>query len=482
MNLNLPRTPALAVVIALVAFSIRVDAQTNRTEATSSATNAVSGSTSESPAANGAAAAPAESAVASQPASSNGTPAATEQQTADSEKPPRAANQVNEEILKRLKELTDEFRNMRSELNQIEAERAAEAAQKAKPAGAPQPVPAPPPPVLKPAEQPKTEEQPAENEEQARIERERAIASVSRSLVLLPRGAWEVEPDFIYSHYSSNLINIEGFAVLPVLVLGQIQSLRIERDVLNPSLTVRYGLLDRLQLDANAGWRFEQDRFVQQIQSQPRTEQTIDDNGISDTQFGVSYQVLSEHGFVPDVTLSSRVNAPSAKSQFEIASTNSIPNELAMGSGVWSIRSGITATKSLDPVVLIVTFGYTTSLGRGFTAYTNATVVSSGVTNVVAVPVSTNFEPGDSYDYGVAVAMALNPVFAINLQVHQTITTGTHLAHFGSVQGSSLNEADFRFGFGWAVARNATVNFTAAAGLTEDSPDYTVLLALPIRF
>jgi len=471
MNLNLPRLPAVAATIVLLAFSVRVKAQTNQTDVTTSATTPATGE----------AVTPTEQIAPSQLPATNAatTPA---QQTGAAEQPTGTQNQVNEEILKRLKDLSDEFQIMRSELNQLEAERAAEQAGKGKPAGTPSPAPAAQPPTAKPPEQPKTEEQPAVNEEQARIERERAIASVSRSLVLLPQGAWEVEPDFLYSHYSSNLIDINGFAVLPVLVLGQIESLRIERDVLNPSLTVRYGILDRLQVDANAGWRFEQDRFVQEIQSQPRTEQTIDDNGISDTQFGLSYQPISEHGLVPDVTLAARVNAPSAKSQFDIKSTNSVPTELAMGSGVWSVRTGITATKSLDPAVIIVNFGYTVSLGRDFTAFTNATVVSGGVTNVVTVPVHTTYEPGDAYDYGIAVAMALNPVFAINLQVHQTITTGTHLAHFGSVQGSSLNEADFRFGFGWAVARNTTVNFTAAAGLTEDSPDYTILLAVPIRF
>jgi hypothetical protein len=82
----------------------------------------------------------------------------------------------------------------------------------------------------------------------------------------------------------------------------------------------------------------------------------------------------------------------------------------------------------------------------------------------------------------VAVAVAMNPVFAVNLQLQQRYTMGTELSGVGEVEGSAFNEADLRFGFAWALTKNTLLNFSVAAGLTEDTPDLTVTLALPIKF
>lgn len=390
--------------------------------------------------------------------------------TAEQATPP-AQEPGSAEILNRLQQLSEELERVRAELNQLKAQRAAEKARAAEADAAPAPAPAPE--AVLPVE--KAEPKPEVDEEQARMERERAIRSVQRSGVLLKGGSIEVEPGFTYSHYSSNLISIDGFAFLPVLVIGQIESLRIERDIFQPTLTLRYGILDNLQADVTVPYRFERDRFVRQVEDLPREEQSISDHGLSDVEFGLSYQLLYEQGWIPDLIVAARAKAPTGKSLFDIGGAGTNVTELVMGSGVWSVRSSVTAIKSLDPAILIFTAGYTHSLGRDFTV-----LVADPQTN--AVPRRTTFEPGGTVDYGLAVAVAMNPVFAINLQLQQRITLDTHLAGIGKVEGSFSNQADIRFGFGWALTQKMVLNFTAAAGLTEDTPDLTVSLALPVKF
>ena len=368
------------------------------------------------------------------------------------------------EILKLIQNLADELKQTRSELDQLKAARQEEKLKV---------IPVPPvAPTPAPTETPK--EQTEAEKDRERVERERAIQSVQRSGVLLPQGKFDVEPSFTYSHTSRNFINVDGFSILPVLIIGNIQALRVERDVFQTQLALRYGILPNLQVDASVPWQSETDRYVTQsyqnnVQLAPK-ESGRHDQGIGDPQLGLSYQQLHEHGWVPDLIVQSTGRAPIGKSQFDIHSNS----QLAQGAGVWGVRNGITAIKTMDPIVLIFNTGYTYNFGRDLTAQR---ITSTG-TNVI----TTTYQPGGSIDNGVAVAIAMNPSFAINLGVLERYTFSTELTGVGTVQGSSLNEAQFRFGFAWAVTRNSVFNFTAAMGLTEDSPGLTITIAYPIKF
>ena len=368
------------------------------------------------------------------------------------------------EILKLIQNLADELKQTRSELDQLKAARQEEKLKV---------IPVPPvAPTPAPTETPK--EQTEAEKDRERVERERAIQSVQRSGVLLPQGKFDVEPSFTYSHTSRNFINVDGFSILPVLIIGNIQALRVERDVFQTQLALRYGILPNLQVDASVPWQSETDRYVTQsyqnnVQLAPK-ESGRHDQGIGDPQLGLSYQLLHEHGWVPDLIVQSTGRAPIGKSQFDIHSNS----QLAQGAGVWGVRNGITAIKTMDPIVLIFNTGYTYNFGRDLTAQR---ITSTG-TNVI----TTTYQPGGSIDNGVAVAIAMNPSFAINLGVLERYTFRTELTGVGTVQGSSLNEAQFRFGFAWAVTRNSVFNFTAAMGLTEDSPGLTITIAYPIKF
>jgi len=141
----------------------------------------------------------------------------------------------------------------------------------------------------------------------------------------------------------------------------------VERDIYQTGLTLRYGILPDLQADVTESWQYETDRYVtqsyqNQLQLTPK-ESRREDQGICDVQFGLSYQLLHEHGAVPDLILQSTARAPTGKSQFD----NLGPNQLAQGMGDWGIRNGIIAIKTLDPVVVIFNTGYTYNFGRDFT-------------------------------------------------------------------------------------------------------------------
>ena len=57
-------------------------------------------------------------------------------------------------------------------------------------------------------------------------------AQVERGGLLIGAGRQEVEYRLSYAHFSSNTIFIEGVAILPVIVVGEIAVERLRRDIL----------------------------------------------------------------------------------------------------------------------------------------------------------------------------------------------------------------------------------------------------------
>ena len=82
----------------------------------------------------------------------------------------------------------------------------------------------------------------------------------SKGSILLAKGKFQVEPSFTWAHFSSNRINIEGFSILPVLVIGDISVQETRRDVFISNFAVKYGLLNNLQAEVKVPFRAQFNR------------------------------------------------------------------------------------------------------------------------------------------------------------------------------------------------------------------------------
>lgn len=74
-------------------------------------------------------------------------------------------------------------------------------------------------------------------------------ALIVRCGLLLPNGTMEIDNTTTYFNSSQDRININGFALLPILVVGDIASQRVRKDLLLPTFTTRLGLPYRLQFE-----------------------------------------------------------------------------------------------------------------------------------------------------------------------------------------------------------------------------------------
>ena len=275
----------------------------------------------------------------------------------------------------------------------------------------------------------------------------RAARPVEKGGVLLPKGKFQIEPSVTYSHVSSNRVALSGFSVFDVIFIGQIRSDEIKRDIISPTLNMRYGVARNLQAELQIPGQYQR----QELLSGPidNRQSSVDSQmGLGDLQGGMFYQFAHENGLWPNMIANVRLKAP----------TGAFPK---FGSGAWGLRSGLLLVKSSDPVALFTNLGYVLN----FPTHLNGLSIN----------------PGNSFEYSAGIAYALNYNLSFNGSFEQ-IFIGESETNGTRVKGSRLVVANLKAGLTYAITRQLAVDFTVGSGLTEDSPDLTVSVSVPYTF
>ena len=283
-----------------------------------------------------------------------------------------------------------------------------------------------------------------------------------RGGVLVPKGTLVVEPGFQYSHTSRTRIAISGFTILEAIVIGEIKTEDIKKDVFMGYLNFRYGLLDNLQLEAQIPYLYRRERYAYKEDSST-TEKTVTDSNIGDITFGISYQLLYEKGSIPDVVLNFKVKTKTGKDPYGIESdVLGIPKELPTGNGHWGVSGGITLVKRSDPAVLFGGLAYFYNFKRDVKDYGE-------------------MKPGSSVDFNIGMAYALNEKLSTYISYDQKIYS--HTTQEGKdIAGTDFNVGMLYFGASYVISPKSFLNFSVGIGLTNDAPDVTVEIRFPIRF
>lgn len=300
-----------------------------------------------------------------------------------------------------------------------------------------------------------------------------APAVPERGGLLLRQGQAELVPQLRYVVESENQFAISGLAVLPALVIGTIDVEKTEVDVLETSLTARYGILNDLQFEIKAPWRYTHFRTTETAGSE---EDTIDDTDFGDLEGGLSYQLFRERGPWPAMVASVRVRSTTGLDPYEAELEK---DELPTGTGFWGVQGILNAVKVRDPVVLFANIGYTWNI-EDDVDFDNINPAVDEVT----------IDPGDTIAWGLGFAYALSPEFSLNVQyVHQlslsseiTDSDDPVIVPEGKISGSRINSAELKFGTVWAYSQGFFIDFNISVGITDDAPDFTAQVGIPIRF
>jgi len=280
---------------------------------------------------------------------------------------------------------------------------------------------------------------------------ERTLAQ--KGSILLPKGKLQFEPSFTYAHFSSNRINIDGFSILPILVVGTISTETVKRDIFIQTMSLKYGLLNNFQTELRIPSRYEFDRISNTAGTEDTTRST---GGIGDISMGVSRQIGWESGgMMPDLVASLSVKSDTGRSSYG--------HDIGIGTGHWAVSSGLVAAKASDPAVIFGSMSYTYNIERN---------VDSDYGTI---------KPGDSIGYSIGTAIALSYQTAINFSFDQSLTMKM-TKNGETVPNSFQNSSNFKTGFNWALSERQSVDLGVSFGLTTDSPDFTVDVRFPYLF
>lgn len=301
--------------------------------------------------------------------------------------------------------------------------------------------------------------------------------------VLTPKGRLVVEPSAQYVYSSVNRLAIEGFTVLPALLVGVIDVLEADRQTYMGGLTLRYGLTNRLEMELKGSYAYRED----QTRSREFLTGSVDEKiytqrgaGLGDLEFGLRYQFPRRKATSPYLVGNLRVKSDTGTDPFEIAkqaSLDGLPeftSELPTGSGFWSVNPSLTFIFPSDPVVFFGNIGYlwTREDDKGTTMDDDGNQVGFGVV-----------DPGDAYrgSFGLGLGLNERSSFSVSYSLDKFTKSWIETADTQKIEGSDVTVGKLLIGYSLRMGNGVPFNLAVGIGTTDDAPDTDLTFRLPFN-
>jgi hypothetical protein len=261
---------------------------------------------------------------------------------------------------------------------------------------------------------------------------------------------------------------VSGFTIFEAILIGRIDVGRVQRHIVSPSLTLRYGLKD-LELSSRIPYmiRTDDEAFMA---GQDVAHFDASDSDLGDIEMSAFYHLLSEGPLRPDIIVGLTGKTDTGRDPYGLkkqAVANGRPRliEFPTGSGHWGVSGTLIFVKTSDPAVLFFNTTYFYNLERD-----------------VGVVGGSNFgdiKPGDSMEYSFGLVLGLNEKLATNFSLSHRLTWDSE-RNGEKLRDSGANAAQANFGFTYAFSSQLSVDVVTGLGLTNDAPDFSIGVRLPI--
>jgi outer membrane murein-binding lipoprotein Lpp len=274
-----------------------------------------------------------------------------------------------------------------------------------------------------------------------------------QNALLLPPKAVELELGVNYAYTSSEFVNIDGFSIPPVLVVGDIVSEQVDRWSVSPYATVRAGLPWQFQFDMRMPYIYETEERV-------RADGTALDRGdtaLGDVELGLS-RAWYLPGAWPDLVTRLNWKTTTGDDPFDVTNPDILP--LATGTGFNGVQGTVTWIKPTDPALLYGSFGY--------------------VWNMEDTKNGATINPGDTVLASIGTAWAMSSDLTMNFGLSHRYTLEAEVDGF-EVDGSSNTASSFNTGISYLISPKHALDVNLDIGLTEDAPDFLLSVSSPFR-
>ena len=302
--------------------------------------------------------------------------------------------------------------------------------------------------------------------------------------VLTPRGRLTVEPSIGFSYSSVNRIAVEGFTILPALLIGIIDVVEADRETYTARLSGRYGITNRFEAELSGSWISRDDSTRSREFLTGAVEDSVfnsSGSGIGDLELGLRYQFLRRSPTSPFLVGNLRVKSTTGSDPFEIATMSTLAgqprfsSELPTGSGFWSVNPSLTFIYPSDPVVFFGSVGYLWTLedDKGTWLDEEGNIAGFGKVN-----------PGDAFraSFGLGLGLNENSSFSISYSLDQFTRTRIETASEQKIAGSDVTIGKLLIGYSLRLPSGTPLNLAVGIGTTDDAPDSDLTLRMPFNF
>ncbi|MCP3676488.1 MAG: hypothetical protein GY721_02540 [Deltaproteobacteria bacterium] len=261
------------------------------------------------------------------------------------------------------------------------------------------------------------------------------------------------EPSVSYTHASYDSIVVDGFTVFPVLVIGDIVSEKIRRDIVTNNHSFRLGLPWSTQLDLVVPLGYERNRTFRD----DGTHVANETKGLGDISLALSYQLVKRSRLWPDTVVGVSWKSKSGDDPYKRASGD-VPS-LGTGFNTWGVS--MTSITSADPIVLF---------GGASATFTSGSYKKIG-----------HVSPGESFGLNLGMALSLNLDTSLSFNYSYNYTLETEIDR-QAINGSDLTTSSFTVGLSKAKSDFYAIDVDLTIGLTRDSPDFQFSASFPFEF
>lgn len=315
----------------------------------------------------------------------------------------------------------------------------------------------------------------------------RSAEAVYREQNALFNKTFTLETGVSYSHSDRRQLTLEGFLALDAIFLGNINLDRIKSDIVQFDVTGRYGVTDRLQFDFNAPFLYRSSTYESGGvggASSTLSDRNLSTSNIGDVSAGAYYRLFPETPTRPDIVWNVRVKAPTGNNPYGIKlrtdpNNNNlvIPDQLPTGNGVWTLSTGLTFVKTVDPAILFANIGYAHNFARKF----------GDISGQPGVTTPGEIDLGDSYQLGGGLAFALSDRMSLSTSYAHRFARRSSIKNQGdaswtSIVGSDSSSGSLNIGVTYAMSDKLSMVANVGVGITPDAPDVTVGVKFPYNF
>jgi hypothetical protein len=325
---------------------------------------------------------------------------------------------------------------------------------------------------------------PSAEQQQAKQVIETSSTLSSAGGVLTPKGQFVFDPQLEFDYWSQNQLGVNGFQIIPGITFGNIFVTRFEQNILTASPILRYGVTDRLELNAKIPVVYNTGSTSSLIPV-GAAAQLLSINasgaGIGDLQFGGSYQINSGQSGWPILVVNGLFKTATGRSPFQVPIITQedpngqflagTPKSLATGTGFYAVTPSLTVLLPTAPGVLFANIQDQHNFGK------NQPIQDRG--GGPATPVF--LQPGDAPAFTFGIGFALNDRTALTFSYQQTHVFPAFANH-QQIPGSPYSYGTFNFGLGYQISQSTRVNLSVGIGAGPNTPVAKVLLEVPYKF